>query len=225
MQGRRLWLLIFVVTCGCNRGSAPAHTGARGGSKIEHRDVKNLPEVGDYSPPVDEGRLEAAPPAGWNVLPRGKSFLIGFAKGKPSELPRIVINGAERPGDSPADLNEGNATEFAAAENNTLRADAKAGKKKVAEYFRPIVLGEIAYIQHVRHAELGNTPCIIQSLETIHEGRLYTIELIAEIDAPRAEEYGSSLTKWRGDAYAVASNLRFPSSTAASEKDLNDLRK
>ena len=209
------WLrlpMIFLVCAGCSRGAAPGEVGARGRSKIERRDAASLPEIGDYSPPIDDGRLEAAPPAGWNVLPRGKTYLIGFAKGKASELPRIVINAGEPPADNPAELSSENATEFAAAENNVLRAAAKAGQKKVAEYYRPIVLGEITYIQHVRYAQLGNAPCIIQGLETIRGGRLYMVELIAEIDAPRPEEYDRSLAKWRGEVYAVAASLRFPSS-------------
>src|SRR5205085_454598 len=126
MQEHWQALLIIIVACGgCNRATAPGEGGGSSRSKIEHRDAASLPEVGDYSPPIDEGRLEAAPPAGWNVLPRGKTYLIGFAKGKASELPRIVINASEPPADGPADLNEENVAEFAAAENNALRAAAK----------------------------------------------------------------------------------------------------
>jgi hypothetical protein len=206
----RWLLLIAIVTCAaCSRGAAPGLAGASGRLKIEHREVASLREIGAFLPPVDEGRLQAAPPAGWNVLPRGKSYLIGFAKGKPSELPRIVINTGDPPEGAPSKLSEDNAADFAATENNVLRAAAKAGQKKVAEYVRPIVLGEIVYVQHVRHAQLGHTPCIILSLVTIHDGRLYTVELISDIDAPRPEEYDRSLAKWRGDAYAVAAHLRF----------------
>jgi hypothetical protein len=207
MQRRWLLLIVLVAYAGCGRGTVPS--GGDNLPNMKRRELAILPEVGDYSPPLDDGRLEAAPPAGWNVMQRGKTYLIGFAKGKASELPRIVLNAEELPAGSPAELTEEKVAEFAASQDRGLRAAAKAGKKKIAEYNLPIVLGETPFVRHVRQAQLGDTPCVIQSLQTIRSGRLYTIELIAEIDAARSEEYDRSLTRWRDDAYAVAAHLKF----------------
>jgi hypothetical protein len=134
---------------------------------------------------------------------------MGFAKGKPTELPRIVISADDPPEGSPSTLTEENVAAFVVEQDKALRAAAKAGRKRVDEYNLPIVLGNSIFIRHVRQATLAEAPCVIQSLATIQNGRLYTVELIAEIDAPRPEEYEKSLTKWRDYAYAVAANLKF----------------
>src|SRR5262245_61207688 len=200
------WLLLLLACTGCGGGSAPA---AGTQSELIRRDVASLPAIGDYLPPVDDGKLEAAPPVGWNVMRRGRTFLIGFAKGKASELPRIVINAGQPPEGSPTTLTEASAAAFAALQDQELRAAAKLGTKRLDEYNRPIVLGGTVFIRHVRQATLADAPCVIQSLQTIQNGRLYTVELIAEIEAARAEEYEKSLAKWRDFGYAVAANLKF----------------
>jgi hypothetical protein len=43
------------------------------------------------------------------------------------------------------------------------------------------------------------------------------VELIADIDAPRAEQYETSLTKVRDLGYAVAANLKFTGGGSSTE--------
>ena len=198
---------LALACTGCGGGASAPAAGTQ--SEIKRRDMASLPAIGDYLPPVDDGRLEAAPPAGWHVMRRGRTFLVGFAEGKASELPRIVIHAEDPPEGSPSALAEASARAFAARQDQELRAAARSGKKRVAEYNLPIVLGDTVFIRHVRQATLADAPCVIQSLQTIQNGRLYTVELIAEIEAARAEEYEKSLAQWRDYGYAVAANLRF----------------
>jgi hypothetical protein len=200
------WLALLACT-GCGGGGSAPAAGTL--SEIKRREVASLPAIGDYLPPLDDGMLEAAPPAGWNVMRRGRTFLVGFAKGKASELPRIVISAGDPPDGSPSTLTEAGAGPFAAEQDKELRTAAKLGKKRVGEYNLPIVLGDTVFIRHVRQATLADAPCVIQSLQTIQNGRLYTVELIAEIEAARAEEYEKSLAQWRDYGYAVAANLKF----------------
>jgi hypothetical protein len=134
--------------------------------------------------------------------------LIGFSKGKANELPRIVVNAQEPHAGSPDDLTPENAAAFAAQQDAELRSPTGA-RKKVEEFNLPIILGETTFVRHVRQASLGGSPCAVQSLQTVRGGRLYTVELIVEIDAPRAEDYEASLTKWRDYGYAVAAHLKF----------------
>jgi hypothetical protein len=178
----------------------------------KHRDIASLPAVGEYLPPIDGGEVSVAPPVDWNVLPRGRTFLLGFAKGKPTELPRIVINAEEPPAEAPLDLTEENAAAFAEQQDAALQHAAKTGKKKVHEFHLPIVLGENVFVRHVRQASLGKgVPCAVQSLQTIRGGRLYTVDLLVPIDPQRADEYGEALTEYRDYGYAVAAHLKFAS--------------
>lgn len=197
-----------LLAVGCTGGSPQGKSGSEGGA-IRKRSLEELPAVGEYAPPVDEGRLLVAGPAGWSLLPRGRSYLIGFGRGKPSELPRIVVSAEEAPPDSPPQLDAENAPAFAARRAEVLRADVQAGRKQVEEYPLPIQLGPTVFVRHVRRASLGGAPCVVQTLETVQQGRLYSVELIAAVEAARSEEYEASLLKWRDQGYAVAAHLRF----------------
>ena len=195
-----------------------AGCGTRGGvveepGDIKRREIASLPAVGEYLPPIDDGKLTVAPPEGWNMMPRGRLFLLGFAKGKPSELPRIMINAEEPPRDAPSDLTEENAAEFAKQQDAELEHAAQSGKKKVHEFHLPIVLGDNVFVRHVRQASVGSgVPCVIQSLQTIRGGRLYSVELLVQIDPQHVDRYGEALTQYRDFAYAVAAHLKLPPS-------------
>jgi hypothetical protein len=208
------WLGLFVgllILSACSRpaGVPPQGAGTKNGPEIKRRELAALPPVGDFLPPVDDGRLQAAAPLDWNVLPRGKTYVMGFAKGKASELPRIVIAASDAPAGSPPTLAADSAAAFVTLMDNSLRTSAKSGARTVNEFNLPLVLGDTTFVRHVRQAVLGDMPCVIQSLQTVQGGRLYAVELIAEIEAARAEDYEKSLTKWRDAAYTVAAHLKF----------------
>ena len=105
-----------------------------------------------------------------------------------------------------ADTTEDNADMLATLLEGQLRKDPK---KVVPEHCLPIVLGQHVFIRHVRLASLGGDPAVIQSLQTVQGGRLYTVELICAINAADGREYEKSLTDERDNGYAVAANLKF----------------
>lgn len=203
-------LLVWLVGCGGGDGGGSAGTKASqpGASSFKRRTAESLPAVGDYLPPLDNGRIEIAPPEDWNLLPRGTLFEAGFVQGKASELPRITLTAWDSPLDAITELTEANAEQLAAQ----LIKELKQDKKTVVEPPRPIVLGETLFLRHVRRArQKSGDNVVIQALETVRGGRLYSVELLANIEAARAEEYEASLTKWRDYGYAVAANLKFTS--------------
>ena len=202
------WLTLLVAGCGTSGTPVVEESG-----KLKRRELTSLPAVGEYLPPIDDARLSVAPPVDWNVLPRGRSFLLGFAKGKPNELPRIVVNAEEPPLDAPDELTEENAAAFAQQQDAELEHAAQTGKKKIHEFHLPIVLGDTVFVRHVRQASLGaGVPCAIQSLQTIRGGRLYTVDLFVQIDPQNPDQYGEALTAHRDFGYAVAAHLKFASS-------------
>jgi hypothetical protein len=156
-------------------------------------------------PLLDDGKLELAPPAGWNLLSRDSRYLARFAKGKQHELPRISVTAGDTPDSSIAQLTPENFEQLA----DILMKQMRSEKKLVEEPCRPIYLGDTLYLRHVRRAKLSGDWVVLQSLQTVHGGRLYTVELVCEIDSPRAEDYEASLKKHRDEGYAVAANLRF----------------
>jgi hypothetical protein len=210
-------LALIVGLAGCSdRG---ASDGAKSGdgdgavaeSGIKHRSAKSLPEVDEYLPPLGTAGIEIAPPAGWKLLPRGSTFLAGFCKEKANELPRITV--ADQPATVPGidEVTAANAESFC----QKMTANIKREGKSVQEPPRPIMLGDTIYARHVRLAMHNDTPAVIQSLQTVTGGQLYSVDLFCTVDSPRAEEYDASLTKWRDYAYAVAANIRFGSATSS----------
>ena len=198
-------IAIGLALLGCN-GPEPANGPATPGAEpIRRREIADLPPVGAYAPPLDGNVLEVAPPEGWNRSPRNPTFLIGWAKGDRTELPRITINAEEPPAGSPERLTEENAADYAAR----LDQELQKSKKKVEESCLPIVLGKTVFIRHVRQVQVDHSPCVLQSLQTIQNSRLYTVDLIVEIDSPRASDYDASLLAVRDYGYAVAANMRF----------------
>jgi hypothetical protein len=212
--------LIFIslacsLSClaGCPSSSAtkPAAGGATGAAEVsesgyKRRTAAELPAVTDYLPPLDDGRIEIAGPDGWNTLQRSSKYLAGFVKGKASELPRIVVTASDPPTANLPDTTEQNADGLATVLDSQLHKDTR---KIVPEHCLPIVLGDHTYVRHVRLASLGGDPAVIQSLQTIRGGRMYTVELICAVDAADGREYVKSLKLERDNGYAVAASLRF----------------
>jgi hypothetical protein len=200
---------------GCGGGgsesAAPAAKEQPAESTIKRRPADKLPAVGEYLPPLDDGKIEIAPPKEWNTMPRDARYLARFVAGKASELPRITVTAWDSPLVEVSDLDEANAALLTAQ----LIQEMKRDKKTVEEMPKPIYLGETLFVRHVRRAKMpSGDNVVVQGLDTIRSGRIYTIELIALIDAPRAEDYETSLTKYRDQAYAVAANLKFGGETA-----------
>ena len=181
---------------------------------IKRRTVDDLPEVAEYGPPLDDSRLEVAPPISWSALPSSNLFLAGYSKEKTEELPKIHVTVAPSPVGNMMTLHEEDADEVA----KTLEAELKAEnpKRRIEEPCKPIILGDTVFIRHVRLAKLRGTPCVIQSLQTIQHGRLYGVDLIAAVEGRDPLKYESSLTKYRDYGYAVGANLKFRAPPSAA---------
>ena len=214
-QALAAWAVVLLTLSGCGDGDGPSTSSTKseqpGESSIKRRTADSLKPIGEYLPPLDDAKIQVAPPAEWKLMPRDARYLARFVKGKASELPRITITAWDTPLLEVSDLDESNAALLAAH----LVKEMKRDKKTVVELPKPIILGDTVFVRHVRRAKLpSGDNVVVQGLDTIRAGRIYTIELIANIDAPRAEQYEASLTKWRDYAYAVAANLKFGSDSA-----------
>jgi len=211
-----------LIGCG-DRGAADGGASSGDGdsaavdSGIKRRSAKSLPKVDEYLPPLGLAGVEIAPPTGWMLLPRRSTFIAGFCKAKANELPHITV--ADQPGGVPGidEVTAANAESFCQKMYASLKRDDRA----IQEPPKPIMLGDTIYARHVRLASYKDSPAVIQSLQTVRDGQLYSVELFCLVDSPRSEEYDASLTKWRDDAYAVAANIRFgikPTDEAPSDE-------
>jgi hypothetical protein len=166
---------------------------AAGASEVKKVPASKLPKLGDYLPPLDSARLEAAPPKGWLTKGKGKDYVCAFAKEKNASVPAIVVKVSDpTTGEQFSEVNSGNVAEFAAALQGTLQ--------KPLESAIPMMIGDNAFARYVKGASINGLPAEVQVLATVHDGRMYAVELRV-----RPEE----LKKYRDDGYAVAAGLKF----------------
>lgn len=211
IERHRCWMATVIASAallGCGeskKAAAPQTEAAEPETEaIKQRTADSLPAIGDYLPLLDDGRVEVAPPKGWNVLGRKPNYLANFTKGKASELPRISIT----VGDSPAsfdEVTEENAAAFAAEMAKKLKAEKKSS---IVEPPKPIMLGQTVWSRHVRNPLNAGSPIAIQTLQTARGGRLYAIDLV--VDVSSQQEYAAGLQQERDQGYAVAANMKFP---------------
>lgn len=222
------WLLGLTMASmaflGCNgqpAGNAGAKPGteADGGSgSIKHRTLESLPAVGAYLPPMDDGRVEVAPPEKWTPLARDNRYLVRFYKSKQTEPPRIEVSVTDTPNPDLTDATEENAAELV----KQLKQYHQRLGRKFQEPPRPILLGDHLFVRNVRMARAGGELRTIVCLQTVHGGRLYTVELIVN-PGPEAANYDEAIKTDQDAAYTVAAHLKFqgdatPATEPAEEK-------
>jgi hypothetical protein len=207
----RLILAICAVgaLAGCG-GEATSDKGARGAAAIEaadegikRRSAEDLPAVGEYLPPLDDGKVEIAAPAGWIQLPNTSKQLAAFAPDKAKAYPRINVTAGDSPLPVLGDLSEENAAQFVTVLDDPYRKK----RKSLPEAGKPIVLGGTPFIRQVRLVSINKKQLVLQWLATVQKGRLYTVELFCEVDPAKPEDYATPLTEARDYAYAVAAHL------------------
>jgi hypothetical protein len=179
-------------------------------SEIKSYDLTDLPAVEEpLQRPLDGGRLEICPPAEWGFFSQS-GYLVVFAKGKVSDLPRITLTAVDSPFGS-ADTSADNALPLAKHILRKLEQD----KRNVREPPKPVKLGERVWIRHVRQIPRPDTPVVVQSLQIVRDGRLYTLEVFSEAPNDSPASLASAINAVRKVVYAVAANARFTKESGA----------
>ncbi|QDU26413.1 hypothetical protein ETAA8_14910 [Anatilimnocola aggregata] len=220
-------LLALALLAGCGGSESPATSdGGDGGEEadtgavaaIKSYSAADLPEVDAPLPPQDQGRVVFALPTGWKTLSRNPKFLAAFVPedGSATKLPRITVAAIDPPVADTSTTTLDNVAHLAEA----LSAPALLEGKKLEESPKPVELGGLAWVRHVRRASHNDSPAAIQSLQTVRSGRLYTVELtVTATTNPSKHDrliYSKSLQAHRDYAYAVAANMKFPKDDAGS---------
>ncbi|HTN74656.1 MAG TPA: hypothetical protein VL096_05395 [Pirellulaceae bacterium] len=205
--------LAFLGLAGCGGEAATVKDGdettpavaAAEAAGVKVVPAAGLPKLDDPLPPLDGGRIEVSPPAGWVRLERDNNFLTRFVIDKTSgNPPRMLLTVQDASGDFASGVTADNVEAFAAA----IAAEMEG--KKLVEEVKPIVIGQHAFARYVGAAKKGNRSVDRQILITEFDGRRYQIAL--EVWAGEKE-----LKKHRDHAYAVAAGLKFTKPGTATE--------
>jgi|GEM_PF-844341 len=169
------WLLVIVVAfllvgaIGCQK---PAAQGDPKTTDVPRLVSGRLPELGDYLPPLDEGRLELAPPKDWAVAPRSNRYIVRFQADTNSTYPSVLVVGST-------------SERFKAVTAENLEAFAKAvaaelesaGAKTTVKMGR---IGNLIGVTYTRRARVKDDfGGIVERLffDTVVAGRRYQFEL------------------------------------------------
>lgn len=193
-------LLTLLLSGGCSCTSVPPENVEEAPQPLEIKRVEaaNLPELAVYLPPVDQGRVEINPPSGWIIRDQNTgAYLYDFAKVKSERMPAIIVRAASSPYEDFENVTEENVLDFAkAVQEQTLNKL----KEPPLEDALPMMLGSNAFVRYVRKARVKNVAAEDQVLVTVHNGRMYTVELQVRPEM---------LLTYRDNAYAVAAGMKF----------------
>lgn len=179
-------------------GSSTAGTGASETLKINTAD---LPKLGPAMAPIDEGRLEIAPPDTWHVPPRNSKWLARFQLEPGSPFPMIFVTAENS--ETLFHVTKDNVNELVEQVRKELRADPDT--KRLAEGVQPATIGSFRGVLYRRWGKSSGWVMERWMLETVANGRRYTFEL-------RCRE--GSADAFRPHLFAVASGLKFSKGTA-----------
>ncbi len=169
-------------------------------------------KLGSYLPPLDEGRVEVAPPDKWYLEPRSKNYLTRFVRDRThqSPLPRITVQVRPADFDDPADTTEEDLLELLDLLQNQLDSESAKG---LIEQPAPMVIGTIGCIRHVvrKRFQIGKRVITAdrEVLQTLTQGRIYQLSLDA---------YRGRLADDRARLYAVLAGLNFSTPGEPSDK-------
>ncbi len=181
-----LTLVSLFLVAGCDQPTKKKQPAKRT-TKVE---TGKLPKLGDHFGPVDNGRLEVAPPADWHVPPRSSKFVARFQQSEEEVYPSIIIT-AEDDG-SGASVTKKNVARYAKKTADEMKKQKSAAK--LAHTVLPVEVGSFVGIIYKRRgkAPFGFKKVVVDRriVETVVDGRKYMIELrTREGDAERYQQH------------------------------------
>ncbi|MFH1924303.1 MAG: hypothetical protein ABIP48_31000 [Planctomycetota bacterium] len=191
---RVVWLAVpLAALAGCGAGSEQKPAGKEKRSNVI--ETAGLPSLGDYLPPLDDGRLELAAPKGWHFPPRSSKYVVRAQKSATEAYPSVVLTAEDYDGEGIDTVSMKNVETFA----GKVAAAAKKDKSAV----KPVEIGRFVGVVYTKRAKVRQPVTRILDLvclETVVNGRKYRFEL-------RSEE--GSREKDQPYLYAVAKGIRF----------------
>ncbi len=162
--------------------------------------VDQLPELGDHIGPLDQERIEVAPPKGWYVPPKSSRWIVRFTPSQQMRYPSIIVRAEDYA--EIFNVSGANVERFAVQIAAAFEKNKSTSKQSMT--ITPIEIGRFVGISYRRR---GKAPydfkqIIVERLllDTVAGGRRYTIEL---------QTREGDLDTYRPQLLAVAAGIKF----------------
>ncbi|MGQ9913641.1 MAG: hypothetical protein ACUVQQ_04740 [Thermogutta sp.] len=170
--GLGLWVLLP----GCSKPSQ-AKSDSVAAASVPDLAQPDMPPLGDYLPPLDDGRLEMAPPKDWAVSPRSAKFVVRFKSDPSAPYPSVVVTAEDcSQFRGVTEKNVQQYLKFVAAE---MEAAGRGGT------VRPGRIGQMVGVVYQRRVKVKDSlGTILDQLyfDTVLGGRRYRFQLWANSD-------------------------------------------
>lgn len=181
-------VLLLSGLAGCGGASPSSAAKSTGPLTI---DPAELPKLGDYLAPVDDGRIQVAPPAGWAIPPRSNRFVARFQPNLDAEYPIVLITAK--------DCEE----IFNVSSENLGKLASLVRREESVQQTRPIRIGKfqgVTYRKRGREKESINRIVERLIIDTVVAGRRYSVELRSRPESLRDNQ---------PYLFAVANGIKF----------------
>ena len=188
-------LALFGLVAGCTPTAPPP-----GREEPTTITPSKLPELGGYMPPLDDDRIEVAPPQGWHIPSASSKYIVRFQLDPQTKYPSIIITGEDY--ERIFNVSKENVEEFA----------RQIKSAESVSTVKPFEMGKFIGVTYGKRAKEKQTINKILErlfLETVVAGRKYSIEL-------RTRE--RSLTEAQPYLFAVANGIKFLKAEPAGEE-------
>lgn len=200
MRGRGILLALVCLTACAACGGPTEPPPDPFALKIANEQTGYDLATGDELPPLDDGRLTLAAPKGWKFVPRPSNSLIKFDKGGTLGIPSIDVTVEPSPYSEFENLTKENVVAFAKLRDKEMLENGRP----LLEPAKPMIIGGrpcVRYVIAVRvTSRMGSLDAERQVLETIHDERLYSVNLLI---------LEGEILESRDAAYAVAASMKF----------------
>jgi hypothetical protein len=204
---------LYGLSGGCSgKGDEEKGNGDDAGVKVV--EAKDLPKLGDAFPLLDGKRLTIAKPEKWGDTRRDGYLTVFYPPGDNAMGPPRMLVSAEA-GDAKFEtVTKENLEEFVAYVNS------KNPEKTLREPVIPMIIGDTPFARFVKAGSFKGMGVHRQYLQTLQNGRLYTIELqVASGTLTKDTKEGYN---YRDAAYAVAAGMKYQKPSAGGNDTPSD---
>lgn len=167
---------LWVLLPGCSKPSAEKAESVAATS-VPDLAQPDMPPLGDYLPPLDDGRLEMAPPKDWAVAPRSTKFVVRFQSDPSAPYPSVVVTAEDCA--QFRDVTEKNIQQYLKFVAAEMEAAGRGGT------VRPGRIGQMVGAVYQRRVKVKDSlGTILDQLyfDTVLGGRRYRFQLWANSD-------------------------------------------